>query len=257
MRLNEILSVLSTGLSAVAVARLVHQRLITKTPFVAFGCMLVVGLVRDITLRLVPYETHEYALTWEWSLGPLLLTHCWAALSAYSRVVGLYPKIGRFAVWLFVSCLALAVIGCCAITPFEMPRIIGGELLLRTLFLLYRWVDTVCAGALLFAILFLSRFPSPMKRRPGNVLIHLFLITAYMGSNAVTYYVENLVPLGGVIWIESIHLVTICTAYCGWVFFVSSAGEVGDPWPKLDPVVVAYIHRRYQAVLSMLRWAAR
>jgi hypothetical protein len=252
-----ILSYVSMGLSAAAFARLVQQRLFGKSPFLAFGCMLLVGIARDGILHLTPYDTHQYALAWEITLAPLLLTHVWAALATYRRLAGLYPKIGSFATWLFAACVAVAVILCCTLTPFETPRIAGNELILRTMFLLHRWVDTLCAGALLLAVLFLSRLPSPMKHPPRNVLLHTCFLSAYFGIYALTYFAENLAPLGAAVWIERAQLVMVCMLYGGWAYSLSAAGEEGESWPGIDPLLAKYIQGRYYAALSRLRWAAR
>lgn len=255
--MNDILSNLLTILSIGAAARLLQQRLFLKLPFLALGSMLLLSAVRDLVLLAVPYESHLYAVLWEWTLPPLLLAHSWAAFSAYQRLTGLYPKLGDFVSGLLATCLAAAVIICCVLTPFETPRIGGNELILRTMFLLYRWVDTICAGALLLAVVFFSRLPSPLKRPPRNVLLHAVLLALYLSAHAITCFAENLAPLGASELIENLYFVSASALCAVWICAMRAEGEESVRWPLLNAAIATRIDSYYYAALSRFRSSVR
>jgi hypothetical protein len=157
----------SAALAAAAIARILQQRLFTL-PLKSFACMLGVVLVRDAALSIPHYKSHAYALLWEWTLPALLLSQIWAGLDILRAVARLYPKIGKLAVQIFLSCLATTVILCCLSLPFELHRLAGEETLLRSLFLLHRCVDGWIAGTLILVAVFFARFPAPSKQPPAT-----------------------------------------------------------------------------------------
>ncbi len=196
--------------------------------------MLGVVLLRDAMLFVPGYSTHSYAVIWEWTLPPLLAAQAWCGLDALKAVARLYPKIGNFAVRLFLACLAITTVICCLGLPFEVHRLAGGEALLRALFLLQRWVDSWIAGTLILVAVFFARFPAPLKRPPRNLVIHTVLLSIYFGGYAVLFFAENLAPLGAVELLEQLQFVLIVLLYGVWAICLSQNGERSEPWPHVD-----------------------
>jgi ABC-type transport system involved in cytochrome bd biosynthesis fused ATPase/permease subunit len=76
-RFDEVLWVASAALAAAIIARILQQRLF-QSPLKSFAWMLGVVLVRDATLSIPRYNTHAYAVIWEWTLPALLAAQLWA-----------------------------------------------------------------------------------------------------------------------------------------------------------------------------------
>ena len=240
-----------------ALARLARLRLIGKTPYLGFAFLLAAALLRDSLLAVIPYDSHAYTVAWEATLPFLLAAHCFASSSAYRSVAGLYPKIGRFAVWLFTASLAIAAVCCFATLPWEAARIGGNEALLRSLFLLHRWIDGLAAGGLVFACLLLSRFPAPLRRMPANLTRHIQLLACYFAIYSAVCLVENLAPIGAAVWMERATFCIVAILYGGWTFGLSAAGERVDRWPEMPPEVLAHLNARSDFAGELARHAAR
>jgi hypothetical protein len=220
---------LSIVLTGATLFKLIQQRLSRQAPFPAFAAMLAIGLARDLVLLVVPYESHSYTIAWEVSLPPLLLAHLWAALATFGALTSLYQRPGKFATGLLVTSLAITVILCCAAMPFETLLIARAEALLRTLFLLNRWVDSLCAGTLIFAAVFLS---TRVKMLPANLLRHTCLLAGYFTAGSLTWLIENLTPLGAAVWVERADFAAVSLLYIGWICLLSRSGERAVYWPK-------------------------
>jgi hypothetical protein len=253
--IDQFLSLLCMALAALALARILFERL-WEIPFYSFAVMLAVSLVRDIGLLLIPYHSHLYALTWGYTLLVLLAVQAYAAVSTYRAIAQLYTKIDSFAVWLFGGCLLVAAALCCLGLPLEVTRISQGEAFLRSMFLAYRWNAALIAGALMLAVGYLWRFPSPMKRLPRNLVYHTCLLAAYFTSNAILYLCENLFPLGGALLMERIHWIVACGLYLTWALKLSAAGNATEAWPPIDDRIVSFIEQRNQKALDLLRQVA-
>lgn len=200
--------------------------------------MLCVVLVRDMALSIPHFQTHTYAVIWELSLPPLLLAQLWAGLDTLRAVARLYPKIGKFAVRIFLSCLVATVALCCLSLPFELHRLAGQETLLRSLFLLHRCVDGWIAGTLILVAVFFARFPAPSKQPPHNLVIHTVLLSAYFSGYAVLFVAENLAPLGAAATVERSQFGLVVALYVIWAISLSKKGERSQPWPQIDVILL-------------------
>lgn len=219
--------------------------------------MLTVGLARNLIMLVPPYNTHAYAVAWEWSAVPLLAAQCWAALDALTSIARLYPKLGRFAIWLFAASVGFSAVFCCAGLPFETSRLRGTEATLRSLFLLHRWINSVSAGSLFFAVLLLARFPIPVRRLPRNLVCHVGLLTAYFTSYGILYFIENIAPLGAIDTLERLQTATVLGLYVAWSACVSRGGSVSEAWPRCDPSVGQFVKERSRVAVALLRYAAQ
>jgi hypothetical protein len=235
---------LSIGLPVILLFRLVQLGLWSINPYSGLCAYLVIGILRDLILLRPNYQTHAYTVLWESTLPMLLFGQVIAGLATYQAIAELYPKIGRFAVRLFAACLLVACLGCLAFLPLEMRRIGAEEAQLRVLFLIQRWVASILVGGLLLAVVFLSRYPAPLKRMPRNISVHTACIAAYFAAYAILYELENL------------QLATLCGIYVVWIVGLSQKGEVREPWPELDPAVKMLLDRRYHRAKQLLRQAA-
>ena len=200
--------------------------------------MLGVVLVRDGVVSIPAYDTHAYAVAWAWTLPVLLAAQVWAGLDTLNAVARLYPKIGRFAVRLFLVCLAITVAVCCLGLPFELHRLRDEEAALRALFLLHRLVDSWIAGTLILVAVFFARFPAPMKQPPRNLVLHTILLSVYFGGYAALFFAENLVPLGSAVFVERLQFVLVVVLYSVWAVGLSKGGETSEPWPEVDVMVL-------------------
>jgi hypothetical protein len=200
--------------------------------------MLGVVLVRDGVVSIPSYNTHAYAMAWAWTLPALLAAQVWAGLHTLKAVARLYPKIGRFAVRLFLACLAITVGVCCLGLPFELHRLRGEEAALRALFLLHRCVDSWIAGTLVLVAVFFARFPAPLKQPPRNLVVHTILLSLYFGGYAALFFVENLASLGSVVIAERLESILIVGLYSAWAMCLSKKGETSEPWPEIDVMVL-------------------
>ncbi len=203
--------------------------------------MLGVVLVRDGVMSIPRYNTHAYTVAWEWSLPILLAAQIWAGLDTLKAVARLYPKIGNFAVRLFLLCLAITAVVCCLGLPLELHRLKGQEALLRTLFLLQRSVDSWMAGTLILVAVFFARFPAPLKQPPRNLVLHSILLSAYFSGYGLLFFAENLAPLGGISFFEHLQIVLLVLLYAVWATCLSRRGETSEPWPEVDVVVLRSI----------------
>ncbi len=207
-------------------------------PFNALAAMLGVGLLRDLVMFIPRYDTHAYAVIWECSLVPLLAAQAWAAVAALNAIARLYPKISRFAARVFLVCLATTALACCTGLPFEIHRIGGNEGILRTLFLLHRWLDSLIAGTLILTSWFFLRFPAPIKQPPRNLVMHTLLLTFYFSAYAVLFFAENLAPLGAIASLERFQSALVVVLYAAWAICITPKGEQSKAWPRVDLVLV-------------------
>jgi hypothetical protein len=232
----QILWLASAVLAAAVIARIFHQRLFL-TPLKTFAFMLGVVLLRDVILSVPGYDTHAYTAAWEWTLPAVLVAQIWVGFDTLKAVARLYPKIGNFAVGLFLICLAITVAVCCAGLPFELYRLHGHEALLRALFLLHRSVDSWIAGTLILVAAFFACFPAPLKQPPRNLVLHITLLSLYFGGYAVLFFAENLAPLGAMAFLEHLQFIFVVLLYAAWTIFLSKRGEATEPWPRVDVMV--------------------
>lgn len=233
---DQVLWLTSAVLAAAVIARIFQQGLFLS-PLKTFAAMLGVVLVRDGILSIPNYNTHAYTAVWEWTLPAVLVAQVWAGLDTLKAVARLYPKIGNFAVRLFLVCLAITVAVCCLGLPFELHRLQGAESLLRTLFLLQRSVDSWIAGTLILVAIFFARFPAPLKQPPRNLVLHTTLLSLYFGGYAVLFFAENLAPLGAITFLEHLQFIVIVLLYAVWATCLSKRGEATEPWPQIDVMV--------------------
>ncbi|HEY3936533.1 MAG TPA: hypothetical protein VGL97_03845 [Bryobacteraceae bacterium] len=232
----QILWLASALLAAAVIARIFQQRLFLR-PLKSFAFMLAVVLLRDAILSVPGYDTHAYTAVWEWTLPAVLLAQIWVGLDTLKAVARLYPKIGKFAVRLFLVCLAITVTVCCVGLPFELHRVQGQEALLRVLFLLHRSVDSWIAGTLILVSAFFACFPAPLKQPPRNLVLHTTLLSLYFGGYAILFFAENLAPLGAMAVLEHLQFILVVLLYAAWTIFLSKRGQATEPWPQLDVMV--------------------
>ncbi len=243
---DQVLWFASAALAAVIIGRIIHQHLFVP-PLMTFALMLGAVVVRDVALSIPRYDSHAYVLAWEWSLPPLMAVQAWTGLDTLRSVARLYPTIGKFAVRLFLVCLAITVAGCCLGLPFELHRMAGQEELLRMLFLLQRWVDSWIAGTLILVAVFFVHFPAPLKRPPRNLVIHTVLLSLYFSGYAVLFFAENLAPLGGVQTMERVQFSLVVLLYAFWASCLSAKGQNSEPWPKIDVILLKGVLRAAKA----------
>lgn len=234
---DEILWIATSALAGLAIWRIIQLRLFAS-PFRSLGVMLGIVLLRDGVVSIPSYNTHAYAVAWGWTLPVLLVAQVWAGADTLRAVARLYPKIGRFALRLFVVCLTITVVVCCLGLPFELHRLKGDEAVLRTLFLLHRSVDSWIAGTLALVAVFFARFPAPMKQPPRNLVVHTILLTLYFGGYAALFFVENLASLGAVVLAERLQFGLVVALYSAWAICLSKRGQTSEPWPDIDVVVL-------------------
>ena len=227
----------SAVLAAAIIWRIIQQKL-WKSPFRAFGLMLGVVLARDVIVSIPPYDTPAYTLAWAWTLPILLAAQVWAGLDTLRAVARLYPKIGNFAVRLFLACLAITIFVCCVGLPFELDRLGREEAALRSLFLLHRWADSCIAGTLILVAVFFARFPAPLKQPPRNLVMHTMLLSAYFSGYAVLFFAENLASLGAIRVVEHLQFALVVVLYALWTMGLSKRGETSQPWPEIDVMVL-------------------
>jgi hypothetical protein len=232
----------SAILAAAIIGRIFQQRLFAS-PLRSFVCMLAVVLLRDAALSIPSYYTHSYAVVWEWSLPALLAAQIWVGFDTLRAVAQLYPKIGKFVTQVFLSCLAITVVGCCLTLPFELRRLTGQETVLRTLFLLHRSVDGCIAGTLILIAALFARFPAPSKQPPRNLVIHTALLSIYFGGYAMLFVAENLAALGAVVTLERIQFILVVLLYAVWTFGLSKSGEESEPWPQIDVILLKAVNQ--------------
>jgi hypothetical protein len=247
---------LSTFLPLLLLARLFQQGLWKVRPYSALGVFLLVDLARDLALLLPPYDSHPYTLIWEATLPVLLLAQIGAGVATYAAITELYPKIGPFAVKLFAACLILACLAGLVLLPFEVKRIGADEAPVRVFILVQRWVATLLAGGLVLAVLFLARFPRPLKKMPRNIMTHTACIALYFASYALLYAIKNLKSMHGAQWAAQGQLGFVCVLYLAWTVGLSKAGQASEPWRQLDPAVKQMLDRRYERALEWMRQAA-
>jgi hypothetical protein len=208
--------------------------------------MLGVVLVRDGIVSIPDYDTRAYAITWAWTLPALLVAQIWAGLDTLKAVARLYPKIGSFAVRLFLTCLAITVVVCCVGLPFELHRLKGEEAALRALFLLHHCVDCWIAGTLVLVAVFFARFPAPLKQPPRNLVIHTILLSLYFGGYAALFFAENLASLGSIVSAERLQFALVVVLYSVWAMCLSKRGETSEPWPEIDVMVLRTLAQERQ-----------
>ena len=235
--LDRILWFVSSVLAGVVIWRLIQLALLSR-PFKALALMLATVLLRDLTLLLIPYHSHSYTLAWECTLPIVLVMQMWAGYETLRAVAELYPKLGGLAIRLFLVCLSITVAGCSLGLPFELHRIAGDEIFLRSLFLLQRWVDSWIAGTLILVALFFMRFPAPAKQPPRNLVIHTVLLAVYFAGYSVLFFMENLVPLGSAEISERLQLSLIMLLYILWATCLSVKGQNIEPWPQIDVIAI-------------------
>lgn len=230
---DQTLRFFSIALAAAVIIRIIQQRLLAP-PLTSLLWMLGAVLARDAIVSIPCYDSHGYTVAWECTLPVLLAAQVWAGLDTLLAIARLYPKFGKFMLRLSILCFAISVGVCCLILPFEMRRLVGGETVLRSFFLLQRWTDSCIAGTLLLASAFLAWFPSPPKIPPRNLVLHTFLLTAYFGGYAILFMAENLTALGGAAIMERTQFIIVVVVYAVWAGGLSKEGARSEPWPQID-----------------------
>ncbi len=233
---------------------LIRRRLLAP-PFRGFAVMLLFGVLRELIMLVPPYGTHAYTVVWECSLVPVLAAQVWTANSALSSIALLYPRLGRFAVQLFSLCLAATACLSFLGLPFEVHRVAGSEAVLRLVFLVYRWVDTLIAGTLILTSAFFLRFPAPLKKPPRNVVAHIFLLGVYFASYATLFLVENFVRLGALVSLERVQSALVLLLYAVWTIVLTADGCTGEEWPRVSSSFIELVGRRNRTALALLRYA--
>ncbi len=250
-RAYDVLRYLSIFAPLLILVRLSSQRLLRTRPYTAFASMITVGLLRDVILLLPSdYRSHSYALAWEITLPFLLLAQAVAAVATYAAIASLYAKIGAFAVRLYGGALAATAIGCCIGLPFETRHIAGVEASVRSLFLLDRWMNSLMAGGLILAVVYLARFPRPLRVMPSNLMLHTTLLSAYYALYSIVPFLLNLVPLGQGLWVQVVLLTAVLALYVCWITGLSAEGERTEAWPEIDPRTLVHIEARHRAILE-------
>ena len=253
--LDELLWLGTALASATLVARLLCGRLVAS-PLTGLAVMLTAGLIRDFILLLPPYASHLYAITWEATLIPMLAAQSWAAILVLRSIAALYPKISSFAARLFATFFGATAVACCSGLYFETRFLAGNELLLRSCFLLDRWVHSLLAGTLILTMLFFAYFPSPVRKRPRNLLGHTLLLTLYFSTYAIYFIAENLAPLGNMTALEHVKSAFVIALYVAWLCAISPAGKEVEPWPTVEPALIAALEQKNKNALALLRYAA-
>lgn len=231
--LDRILRFISVALEIAVLLRIAQQRLLIS-PLRSVALMIAVVLARDIVVSIPDYSSQAYAVAWEWTLPPLLAVQVWAGLDNLRAVARLYPEFGRFAVRLYVACLAISATVCSLMIPFELRRVSGSEALLRMLFLSQRCIDTWIAGTLILGSMFLVWAPAPANKPRRNLVLNTILLSAYFGGYGLLFLVENLTPLGGAVLAERAQFVLVILVYAAWTIGLSKSGETSEPWPRID-----------------------
>ena len=198
---------LTIALTVALLVRLVRADLWWRHPFHAFTFMLLVGLVREVILWPVSYAGHAYAVAWEVSLFAVLVCQVWAGWSAYEA---LHERDSRE----FVAVIAAAVALCLLPLLFESEHVYGCETVLRSMLMLYRFVDG-CLAVMLIA--------SAMRQR--RVPAHAWLLAGYFGAWSVVCLVKQMLPLRSP---AADHLCSAAVAvlYCGWLVLLPSARDL-------------------------------
>jgi hypothetical protein len=255
--LDLILWITTAALSAVVLLRIALARFWHNPALRGLAVMLSVTLLRDLLLARMSFPAHSYTVAWEATLPVLLVSHAYAAISAYTAIAAMYAKIGRFAIRLFVAALVVAAI-LCAFTTFswELKRITGTEAFVRWCFLLYRWVDGLAAGGLIQVTAFLSLFRKPFKRMPTNVTRHAALLAAYFSCQSALFFGQNLSGLSGIITVQHLAFTFIAILYLGWTVLLSPHGELTEPWPALPSAVLDHLNDRGEFAAKLARHAA-
>lgn len=231
--LDHTLRLLSITLEIAVLLRIVQQRLLVS-PLGSVALMLGVVLARDIVVSIPNYDSRGYAVSWEWTLPPLLAAQVWAGLDNLRAVARLYPEFGRFAVRLYLTCLAISGTVCSLTIPFELRRVSGGEAVLRALFLSQRCIDSWIAGTLILVSVFLAWAPAPANKPPRNLVLNTILLSAYFGGYGLLFLIENLTSLGGAVTAERAQFVLVICVYAAWAAGLSRKGESSEPWPRID-----------------------
>ncbi len=231
--IDHVLWFLSAVLPILIIGRIVQQRLY-RAPFDALALMLGVVVARDVLLACLRYDSHPYVLVWSYSLPVILVSQIYAGLQTLISVARLYPRFGRLAVLLFLTCLALTLAFCCVGLPFELHRLSGGEAVLRSFFLAQRWVDSSIAGTLILTSLFLMRSPAPPKQPPFNLVLHTTLLSIYFSGYAVLFFVENLTSLGSAQIFERAQFSLIVVLYLMWASCLSLKRQRPIAWKQIE-----------------------
>lgn len=241
--------------SATLLLRLVLGRLLAP-PLNGFAVMLAAGLLRDVILLIPQFASHSYAVSWEVTLLPVLAAQSWAAFLVLRSIAGLYPKISSFAVRLFWTFFGVTALVCCAGLYFETRLLAGNEAILRTCFLFDRWVHSLLAGTLVLTMAFFACFPTPVQKRPRNLVNHTLLLSLYFSAYAVYFIAENLAPLGAMMALEYIRSTLAIGLYLTWLCVLSPAGQQIKPWPTAEPALLETVEQRNRNALALLRYAA-
>jgi hypothetical protein len=195
-------------------------------------------------------------VVWEATLLPVLAAQIWATVLTLDSVSRLYPKISGFAAELFFVFAALSAISCCAGLYFETRLLTGSEAILRSFFLLDRWVHTLLAGTLVLTMIFFACFPSPVRKRPANLFRHTLLLSLYFSAYALYFLSENLAPLGDLRALDYTKSALVISLYIAWTCLLSPAGERKEEWPGIELNVLQAIEQQNQNALALLRYAA-
>ena len=239
-KLSQLAIFLSIGLELLFLLKLCYARLISQYRWLAL--MLAIGVVRDVFLDLMNAHTDVYRALWIITLIPYVAAQIGVAAAAYFRLARLYTGIGRFAGWLYLCGVSIAITACVVVDQLVAETQYGPYVDVGLI--LERSTALVLSGATVLVLAFLARFPSPLQKMPRNLVVHMACLTTFFGLTAVAQVVLGSLsdePTSRIMEGIFFFLGDIC--YYVWMKKLSSKGESVRTWPDMKPSVAANVRR--------------
>lgn len=221
---------------AIIVNLLRHKLVVRYRPFLA---MLTIGVVRDSFLLFLDPNTTTYCEVWAFTLVLWLVAQLATALSGYFTLASCYQGIGSFAGWLFLSSIAVGWLICLLVYRHVSAEAYFDYVMVAQSAETSSSLVLTCSAVLVAA--FLTRFPSPFRKMPRNLICHLALLACFFGT---TFVFEIAMTkgdgsgIGSDTWIrnvESVYFICINLCYTLWTILFSREGETALRWPGMEP----------------------
>ena len=204
------------------------------------GVMVAIGLIRDVWLNRFDPDNESYQAIWAYTLVPYVISQVVCGSASHFRLARLYRGMGRFAGWLYLAAIVVAEASFLCVHHWIKDSLYAS--LVSCCLILEQSVATSMGGATLLVFLFLSRFPSPMKKLPSNLVVHLSLLTGFFTLTCVFQILMSMiVNEASVRILEQSFFALGDLCYLGWIVFFRRDGESREEWLPLDRETVDQI----------------
>lgn len=215
-----------------------------------FFCLFLASeILRSIALTVIgPPTGVAYTNLWVATEPPMQLLAILMVLEVHTAICEHYPRIGRFARWLLIGAMAVAVLLCAATVLVDLNAMNWRRPILRAVYLSRRCVTSILVTFLVLIGAYFRRYPRPLKR---NIVVHANALLVFFAVEACGYLAVNVWPQSSY-WVGLSDQITGCICSISWLR-LSRAGETAAHVPMASAEEVAAAKAHFYRLLGALK----